>query len=102
MSTPAAEAYAKAQEPPAPAGRPGERELNHSDRCDQCGSAAYVRTESLYSMLTLLFCGHHFSEHERHGHFTPETHLILDERSFLTASVKAQHEEDTTNWTGKK
>ena len=91
MSTPAAEAYAKAQEvpvwtPPAQIGRV----LTHLDRCDQCGAAAYVRTESYYTTFQLLWCAHHFTEHERNGHFTEATHSILDERSFLRAAVKAQ------------
>lgn len=90
MSTPAAEAYAKTAQPvwtpPVQIGR----ELTHLDRCDQCGAAAYVRTESYYSTFTLLWCGHHYSEHERGGHFTSETHNILDERPHLKAAVHAQ------------
>jgi len=94
MSTPAAEAHAKAMNKPlVPVWTPPVqpvRGLSHSDRCDQCGSAAYVRTESLYSTLQLLWCAHHFTEHERNGHFTPETHNTLDERPALLAAVKAQ------------
>lgn len=66
------------------------RTLTLNDRCDQCGAAAYVRTESYYSTNILTWCSHHFSEHERNGHFRVETHNIIDERSFLKAAVKAQ------------
>lgn len=90
MSTPAAEAYAKTAQPfPAPVAHIG-RELTHADRCDQCGAAAYVRTESYYSTFQLFWCAHHFNEHERNGHFTGATHAILDERPALKAVVHAQ------------
>jgi len=104
MSTAAAEAYNRFKAPQpvwAPPLQPA-RELTHADRCDQCGAAAYVRAEAYYSTLALMFCGHHFTEHERNGHFSPETHTILDERPYLIASVKAQYEEDTTNYKAKK
>jgi hypothetical protein len=101
MSTPTAETYAKSQLPPTAPAIIG-RELTHADRCDQCGAAAYVRTESIYSTLQLTWCAHHYTEHEGNGHFSPETHEILDERSFLKSAVKAQATADTTNWTGKK
>lgn len=101
MSTPTAETYAKLQTPPTAPAIIG-RELTHADRCDQCGAAAYVRTESYESTFQLMFCGHHYTEHEANGHFSPATHAILDERRFLKSAVKAQATEDTTNWTGKK
>jgi len=103
MSTPAAEAYSQSlNKPLVPPSTQIGRVLTHADRCDQCGAAAYVRAEAYYSTLALMFCGHHFTEHERNGHFSAETHTILDERPYLIASVKAQYEEDTTNYKGKK
>ncbi len=36
--------------------------LNLMDRCDRCGSRAYVRA-TLPSGQDLLFCGHHGNEH---------------------------------------
>ena len=33
-----------------------------ADRCDRCGSRAYVRA-TLPAGTTLLFCGHHANEH---------------------------------------
>lgn len=101
MSTPAAEAFAKTRKHyPAPTTTQlGTRELTHADRCDVCGHAAWVRTESNYSTLQLTWCAHHYGEVEHH--FSAATHTITDERAFLRKAVKAQAEIDTTNW-GKK
>lgn len=90
MSTPAAEAYHKAQQPyPSPViySLDGQT-LDHADRCDKCGAQAWVRTESRYSTLQLTWCAHHFGEVEQH--FSPATHVITDERAYLHAAVKAQ------------
>lgn len=39
--------------------------LNHMDRCDQCGSRAYAKAWiDKPNTATLLFCGHHFRDHE--------------------------------------
>lgn len=93
MTTPAAEAYAKAHQPyPAPVTRNlGTQELTHADRCDtgSCGAQAWVRTESNHSTLQLLWCSHHYGAVEHL--FNEETHTITDERPFLKAAVKAQH-----------
>lgn len=91
MTTPAAEAYNKYREPaPSPAPQIIGRTLTHADRCDQCGAAAYVRTESYITTHQLMWCAHHFTEHERNGHFSEKTHEILDERPHLKAAVHAQ------------
>jgi hypothetical protein len=37
--------------------------LTALDRCDRCGAQAYVRV-TLAAGGELLFCGHHFREHE--------------------------------------
>ncbi|QRY51741.1 DUF7455 domain-containing protein [Mycolicibacterium septicum] len=37
--------------------------LTKADRCDRCGAAAKVRA-TLLSGSELLFCQHHFNEHE--------------------------------------
>jgi hypothetical protein len=39
------------------------RELVKGDRCDSCGAQAFVQV-TLPNDLELLFCGHHFTEHE--------------------------------------
>ena len=95
MSTPAAEAYSKAQQKmayPAPVtynlGTPTLDHADHADRCDRCGAQAWVRTESAYSTLQLTWCAHHYTEVEQH--FSPATHVITDERPYLHAVVKAQ------------
>jgi hypothetical protein len=88
VSTPAAEAY---QQMNAPLGTPQvmiDPQLDHSHRCDKCGAQAWVRSESRYSTLQLTWCAHHYAEVE--PHFSDETHVILDERRFLNAAVKAQ------------
>lgn len=91
MTTPAAEAYAKAMNAPLPTiqanGQTGQT-LTHADRCDVCGHAAWVRTESNYSTLQLTWCAHHYAEVEHH--FNAATHIITDERPFLHRAVKAQ------------
>lgn len=40
-----------------------ERELNALDRCDRCGAQAYVLV-TVNGGFELLFCGHHWREHE--------------------------------------
>ncbi len=40
-------------------------ELTHADRCDRCGAQAFVRaTLPSVDGLDLLFCGHHYRDHE--------------------------------------
>lgn len=55
-------------------------DLNAHDRCDRCGSQAYVRV-ILFSGLDLLFCSHHYAEHApKLEHYTLR---LKDERSLL-------------------
>lgn len=73
-----AEVPVAAEEPAEP-----ERELDLSDRCDQCGSAAYVQAK-LFNGNTILFCGHHgtkyeFSIIEQGGSY------VIDERLHIKA-----------------
>lgn len=37
--------------------------LTRQDRCDRCGAQAFVRA-TLTDDLTLLFCGHHYRNHQ--------------------------------------
>ena len=55
--------------------------LNAADRCDRCGAQAYVRV-TLATGGTLLFCGHHFHDHEPKLRQSAST--ILDETDRLT------------------
>jgi hypothetical protein len=55
--------------------------LTALDRCDRCGAQAYVRV-SLTAGGELLFCGHHFREHE--ARLRPLASDVLDETAKLT------------------
>lgn len=94
MTTPAAEAFARTRKhyPTPITTQLGTQTLTHADRCDVCGHQAWVRTESNYSTLQLLWCGHHYAEVEHH--FSHATHVITDERAFLQRAVKAQAGQD--------
>ena len=55
--------------------------LTALDRCDRCGAQAYVRV-SLTAGGELLFCGHHFREHE--ARLRPLASDVRDETAKLT------------------
>lgn len=55
--------------------------LTLHDRCDACGSAAYVRTTDPDGR-TLDFCGNHW---RRHGRLIPETWRLHSELARLEA-----------------
>jgi hypothetical protein len=57
------------------------RRLTEHDRCDRCGSQAYV--EVSLSTGELLFCAHHFQAFE--GHLRSIATAVLDERDRLHA-----------------
>ena len=50
--------------------------LSSTDRCDRCGAQAYVLAE-LPGGSTLLFCGHHWSNHE--AALRPKVVNLIDE-----------------------
>jgi hypothetical protein len=56
--------------------------LTALDRCDRCGAQAYVRV-TLSAGGDLLFCGHHFREHE--ARIRPLAASILDQTAELSA-----------------
>ena len=56
--------------------------LTLHDRCDRCGSAAYVRV-TLSTANDLLFCSHHYARHE--AALAPKVVSIRDERERLAA-----------------
>jgi hypothetical protein len=60
--------------------------LTALDRCDRCAAQAYVRV-TLAAGGELLFCGHHFREHE--ARLRPLASDVLDETAKLapTAAV---------------
>lgn len=53
--------------------------LNAHDRCDSCGSQAYVWVNGVNG--DLLFCGHHFTKHEER--LRAYAFEIIDERHKL-------------------
>lgn len=56
-----------------------ERQIKVSDRCDRCGAQAYVLVKLIAG--ELLFCGHHFNQHEK-----PLANVafeIIDEREHI-------------------
>jgi hypothetical protein len=55
--------------------------LTRQDRCDRCGAQAYVKA-TLGDDLTLLFCGHHFRDHELK--LVASGAAILDERHLIS------------------
>jgi major membrane immunogen (membrane-anchored lipoprotein) len=57
------------------------RLLSDYDRCDRCGAQAYVQV-TLHSG-QLLFCAHHYQEHETR--LRPIATAVLDERDRLHA-----------------
>ena len=52
--------------------------LTALDRCDRCMAQAVVQADSLNWMTTLLFCVHHFREHQ--AELTRLGVLIMDDR----------------------
>lgn len=56
-----------------------EKILQVADRCDKCGSQAYVLVKGMSG--ELYFCGHHYAEHEDAlNNFAYET---IDERDYI-------------------
>jgi len=57
------------------------RQLSDRNRCDRCGSQAYVQVS--LSTGQLLFCAHHYQEYE--AHLRPIATAVLDDRDRLHA-----------------
>lgn len=57
--------------------------LTDHDRCDRCGSRAYV--EVTLPQGKLAFCGHHYQEFE--ARLRPVATAVLDERDRLHAAA---------------
>lgn len=64
-----------------------QHELLATDRCDRCGAQAYVRV-TLSGGGDLLFCGHHFHEHE--ARLRPLASAIHDETEKLASEAPDQ------------
>jgi hypothetical protein len=63
--------------------------LSATDRCDRCAAQAYVRVV-LNGGSDLLFCGHHWSQHE--AVLRPKAETVIDEthRLVATSSVESR------------
>lgn len=59
------------------------RHLSDHDRCDRCGSQAYVQVS--LSTGQLLFCAHHYQEFE--AHLRPIVTAVFDDRDRLHADT---------------
>lgn len=56
-----------------------KRVLKIADRCDKCGAQAFVLAK--FGSGELMFCGHHFNEHELM--IREQSYEIVDERDFI-------------------
>jgi hypothetical protein len=70
--------------------------LNHSHRCDRCGSRAYVLTALKWNPMCtgpheLLWCRHHWNQH--HQAIAPYVSVEINELWQLT-----EHIRDTGHW----
>jgi len=66
-------------------------QLTALDRCDRCGAQAYVRV-ILAAGGELLFCGHHFREHE--ARLRPLSLDVQDETAKLVEPAAATSDDD--------
>ena len=56
-----------------------ERILKLQDRCDSCGSEAFVLVRLISG--ELLFCGHHYNKHK--DKLNDQSYEIVDERHYI-------------------
>lgn len=58
-----------------------DRQLKVADRCDRCGSQAFVLVKGIAG--ELMFCGHHYTKNqEALGKYAYE---VIDERSYINS-----------------
>jgi ribosomal protein L37E len=58
-----------------------DRQLKVADRCDRCGSQAFVLVKGIAG--ELMFCGHHYTKNqEALGNYAYE---VIDERSHINS-----------------
>lgn len=56
-----------------------ERQLKKNDRCDSCGSEAFVLVKMING--ELLFCGHHYMKNQKA--LNSQSYEIVDEREYI-------------------
>lgn len=64
-----------------------ERKLNLQDRCDKCSAQAFVIVKLMSG--ELLFCGHHFTEHELN--LRESAYEIIDEREYINKKSESSN-----------
>lgn len=60
-----------------------------NDRCDRCGAEAFVATAHESGMV--LWCGHHYREHEPALSADPRVKVVADETARLTVRETEVH-----------
>jgi hypothetical protein len=60
-------------------------DLTAGDRCDQCGAQAWIRAWIDAAKPELLFCGHHWHDHE--AKFLAAGGFIFDQRDRINATL---------------
>ena len=58
-----------------------DRQLKVIDRCDRCGSQAFVLVKGISG--ELMFCGHHYTKNQEA--LEKYAYEIVDERSYINA-----------------
>ncbi len=58
-----------------------ERQLKIADRCDRCGSQAFVLVKGIAG--ELFFCGHHFNANQEK--LIDYSYEIIDEREYINS-----------------
>lgn len=58
-----------------------QRQLKVIDRCDACGSQAFVLVKMLSG--ELMFCGHHYNKYS--NKLNSNSYEIIDERHYINA-----------------
>lgn len=59
-----------------------DRQLKIADRCDRCGSQAFVLVKGITGQL--MFCGHHYTKNEKA--LVKYSYEIIDERDYINAT----------------
>jgi len=60
-------------------------ELKVSDRCDRCSAQAFVLVKGISG--ELMFCGHHYNEHEQA--LSSFAYTVIDNRELINAKSES-------------
>lgn len=64
-----------------------DRQLKVADRCDKCGSQAFVLVKVISG--ELMFCGHHYAKNQ--DALEKYAYKIFDERDHINATSASSH-----------